>query len=261
MARYGLTSANFRNISAKNTKSAGTYNDEDWDVFLIYLTELHGFEISAEALLLDIFILLLENGGTDKVQGLNGTTLISNDGIGSKWISWVTFKDQATSFWKRRNTQFTFRRFIKTFDELFYTLWQDGEITALDNIRQNGTDRSRQWTFPNGEAVPAYVVVPHLFDRHLSEEERAVRKIYNASIKLGQNEDGDVEYTGLDENGAVEDAITAARMKRQARLWAGAGGRSGYGNSLGLARHMGPNTGDYHAYLASLQKEYPFTRG
>jgi hypothetical protein len=259
LARFGLTKANFAKISRKECCSGGTYGESEFQAYLIFLGELHSMEVSGEKLLLDIFIFLLEHGGTDDVDGLGGLTLKSNDGTSSDQLPWTTFKKESITFWNTLNIKFTFRRFVRSFDGLFWELWNEPSIVALDEIRQNGTALSREWRMRNGESPPAYALVPGLFSSHLKPEEQDIRRAYGAIAKLDKGTTGELTHTGVDVEGEV-DAHVASRVAtesaaRNMRLWKGQGGsRTG---KTGVGSHPPPTVpGPWSSYLNGLSSVY-----
>lgn len=229
LARFGLTAAALHDIKDSETGLSSVLGPKEVDLLAKHLEGVVGFAPSKDRLILDLFLFILEHGATDGVEDLGGLFIYKSDGSESEYMTWKTLKDEFTSCLRPHGIKFTFRRFVSGLDGVFAEMWDDPEIHALDEVRANGTARSRDFRLAGGAPCPAYVVVAGLFNNRLTQAEWDARKIYRVTANVNKpSTGGETEYTGL--SGAVDadnevDHQAARKMAlRRAKLWEGAGG-------------------------------------
>ncbi|RYO87575.1 hypothetical protein DL762_004221 [Monosporascus cannonballus] len=221
ISRAGMTVSNFKNIRSTEVTSNSLITFQAAANFLLELGAKFGcLDPSHERLQIDLFILILNHAGTDDVEGLGSTTLMSNDGTAKKTITWVQFQEAAKEYFDGElGIKFTFRRCIPSFERLWWELWNMDDLEALDDVKQFGTRRSRRWQ-QSGEPVEPYVLVPDLFDDHLTARERKVRLLYNEIVEL-EKEAGattdDITYVGRDSEHKIGKAKLRDALEDNAR--------------------------------------------
>lgn len=217
-AEWGITETQMQEIDPDDVNSGGRYTKHEWADFMRELQTKHNVEVNGAKLILDLLVFVLVHKGTDKVGGLGDLNLHAADGTTEVTISWQTFKEDATEFWATRNKQFTMRRFIPTFQKLWWKMWNNPKIKALDDLRQEGTTSSRSIRI-DGKSVPAWVVVVGLWDHHLDEAQLDARNTYiettsrDAGTSAGQNPHK-ISYVG-DNSARIGDFI----QQSSRRLW------------------------------------------
>jgi hypothetical protein len=242
VSRYGLTSTKLHEVQARDVQKGGLMTEEHTNDFLAFLGQQFSVSIDPAHFFIDLFILFLEHGGTNDVAGLGGTYLHDTQGSDRKFVTWQLIKELAISFFKEFNIDFSYRRWQLSMDDLLWEMWNDPEIRSLDHVRDHGTPRSTQFCFPDGTPVPAYVVVPDMFNAHLAANERGVRKAYNASANLTKEGQDTLDYVGVNNAGSVDDQVMSDSAKRAQikmdKLWVSAGGKPGVGHPK-LDPHLG----------------------
>lgn len=230
LAKYGLTADSLRAVKSSEVHSGSMITISMSNDILKALGRRDNISVNAHRFYLELFRFVLMHAATNDVKNLGGLDLHSTTSADKVWMSWDTVKDIATLTLQAYDIKFTFRRWQMSLDDLFWELWSDNEITALDDIRTNGTPRSRQFFTPDGNCVAPYVCVPDMFNNYLSPSERTARRLYNASAGVNKEGNESYEYVGLGNADAVDDMLLyegkRASSMRNNKLWAGAGGSS-----------------------------------
>jgi hypothetical protein len=232
LGRFGLLMTGFTDVQPNELNSGGLLTPTQVADFFIALgEEAEGISVNQYHFLLDLFILILHHAATDDVGNLGGTTLRDNITGRAVYRTWVQVQGLGSRFFAPLNLSFTFRRLSRSLDSLFWALWTNPEVKALDDLRQNGTPRSRLFKTKDHSPVAPYVVVPGLFDAHLTPEEVNIRRIYNKVVNLDKT-GGGVSYTGNDSEAADDEEVRIALKQRALKmnhLWAavGASGQAG----------------------------------
>lgn len=228
IARAGMTISNFKNIRSGEVTSNALITFQANANFLLELgAKFNCPDPSHERLQTDLFIFILDHAGTDDVEGLGGTTLMSNDGTAKKHITWVQYQEAAKEYFDLEyGIKFTFRRYIPSFENLWWELWNMDDLEALDDVKQFGTRRSRKWQ-QSGEPVEPYVLVPDLFNNHLTARERKVRQLYNEAAEVEKQTAAapdDISYIGRDTDNKVSKGKLRSALEDNARACAMANG-------------------------------------
>jgi len=214
-ARFGLTETRFRSVKEHETTSGGFYGPADIAAMGTHLADVLGYQVHMERLVLDLLILILEHRGTEDVESLGGFELYANDESQHQFWSWEKFKTQVGPFFKNRGQKFTFRRFIPGLEPVFWQLWIDPGVEALRPLREEGTPASREWRLTDGGAVEPYVIVPGLFNSHLTEAEWEIRRLSRSAVNLDKEKGSMQVYSGISNAREVDEA---ADMERAAKL-------------------------------------------
>lgn len=220
MASWGLTSSSFTSLQASDVSSGS-----ELSIHLVTECISHygasmtpSFEIDLAPFLLEFFLYCLFNAATDDASPTGSFTLRERAGSRRQLVKWSALFASFTDYFSPLGYAFTPRRLMRTCDPLFWELWNNPEVHALDRARTEGTPISRRWRLPNGKHPPAYVLVPQLFTSHLTSDEHGIRKQHQFTVtKLSQAESAPV-YDGLDS----EDTVFSAQLNHQ-RLHAQAG--------------------------------------
>jgi hypothetical protein len=228
MARFGFTKARFQAVGEHDTTSGGFYGPKEIAALMEYLGELLGFAVHGERLILDLLVLILNHKATDDVKDLGGFDIYANDESSHEFCTWESFKQKCIPFFRDRGQKFTFRKFIPGLNSVFRELWLDVDVRALDLIRNEGTQASREFRMPDGSPVAAYVLVPGLFDNYLSNEEWEMRRIARAAVNLDKGGTEVQVYSGVNKADEVDDAVESEKrskeLARRRKLWMGASG-------------------------------------
>lgn len=228
LATMGLTIANLSKFSIADLSGSGRLTPPAFQGFLDDLGEkLGNIAIDKDRFTLDFFRFILNHGGTNKLKGLGGLALADSSTSEVRYLSWEEFHLKGSAYFENFNFLFTMRRLQDMYESVFWAIWNNPLITALDDIKQEGTPRSRDWVMAGGSPVPAYVLVPGLFSRHLTAGERDVRKLQSRVVKLDQEGAAVVEYVGLGGQDDVQEAqvseAQARNSMKMSRLWSGSG--------------------------------------
>lgn len=215
-ARFGLTSANFASIKPSEVSRGGMITTELTNDFLKAIGAELEMAINPNRFFVDLFLLILEHGGTDDVAGLGGTTLYATNSPATQHVTWSWIKERAVPYFDDFNIDFSFRRWQHSLDDLFWEMWNDLNIAALDSVRANGTTRSSRFFDKNGFPVPAYIVVPDLFNIHLGQSDREARKHYNAAAQLDKAGRQAFDYVGVTGAASVSEHTLAESAKDSA---------------------------------------------
>lgn len=190
------------------------------------------FAIDRAKFFLELLISVLVNRGTDKVEHAGGCELTSSAGADKQFVTWSAVFTFFTGEAKRYGIKFVPRKLVSLCDDLFWEIWSDNQIKALDEYRRRGTRASRRWQLPDGTQPAAYVIVPDLFTGHLGPDELALRDKAQFAANVTETETTDSSYHGLDLDNNVEkqDLAAQAIKMRKLQLRVGAARRGGLGS-------------------------------
>lgn len=227
-ARFGLLPKKLHKIAPEETYSGGDLSAKQLTELLEHIGSTRDITIDPHHFFLDLFIFILRYGATEDASGLGYFTLRDTNSPATVDIHTNVFLSEGEEYFTPKNILFTYRRFVYALDGLFWELWNDPKLTALDQIKRQGTARSRNWKLDNGRAPPAYVLVPGLFDTHLTPSEWECRKRYREAAQLEKDRTEGTDYKGQSgkrdvENDQVRDSSLRTRMKLD-KLWRSSGG-------------------------------------
>jgi hypothetical protein len=232
-ARFGLTQTLLSGVRSTDLGSAGDFSPALIEEFLSTFGDTHGIDVDPAHFYLDLFVFILRHGATDDPTGLGHLDLHDRSSSRTVRVTWENVKEAGVRFFTPLNMIFTFRKFVYALDDLFFAMWKDQKVGALDEIRIVGTPRSRNWRLPDGTAPPAYVLVPGLFNDKLTPAEFELRQRYRAAVNLDKGGVSRVDYVGIQNFREVDDdSVRAESVKsrvKASKLWQAAGGRAGVG--------------------------------
>lgn len=213
MAAWGLNRSSFTHYTSSDVSSGSELSNQLVRDFLVQFGKDQdpAFTIDVAAFLLEFFLYCLYNAATNDSSPTGGFYLRESAGSRTAYVKWSAVFAAATDFFDPLGYVFTPRRMMRTCDPLFWSLWNDREIKALDRVRTEGTPLSRQWRLSNGKHPPAYVVVPQLFTAHLTAEEHKCRKQHQYTVTKLSGTSAVIDYDGLD----PENTVVASELERQ----------------------------------------------
>lgn len=154
------------------------------------------------AFAIEFFLYVLNTTASEESQQAGLFKLRDKASGGVARVSWSSLFSSAGEHYQKQSTLFTPRKLMRTFEELFWDMWLDPKITALDRVRSRGTKLSNEFLLPSGLPPKAYVVVPQLFTTHLTEEERRCRDLHMSTVEKIARSDQQPTYHGLDREGS-----------------------------------------------------------
>jgi len=212
LSAWGLNRSSFTSFTSSDVSSGSELSIQLALEFLLHFgrDQDPAFTVDVSSFLLDFFLYCLYNAATNDSTPTGGFQLREQAGPTKVYTKWVTVFSAARDFFDPLGYVFTPRRLMRTCDPLFWNLWQDVDVKALDRVRKEGTPISRQWRLPNGKHPPAYVLVPQLFNAHLTLDEHTCRKRHQYTVTKLSGSTADVAYDGLD----PEDTVAASDLSR-----------------------------------------------
>lgn len=212
LSRFGCTMDQVSSITAESLSGAHSISMSD---FVTY-TQLIGsrlsdpISISRPHLFLDFFMQHLDSAATDKVEG----SVILRDSASKRkvqiaWSELIRNYDQVARGFEKSLTN---RRIMHVLLPFYRAVWNLPAVTALNDVRQEGTARSRRVLGPNGKPFEAWVAVPGMDIRQLTPAEITARMIINDRARYNVAE-GEVIHLGADSEG-VRDDVALARATR-----------------------------------------------
>jgi hypothetical protein len=213
LASWGLNRSSFTPYTPADVSSGSELSAQQIRDFLIHYGKNQdpAFTIDVAAFILEFFLYVLYNAATNDATPTGGFTLREQAGSRTLYVKWSAFFAAARDYFDPMGYVFTPRRAMRTCDPLFWVLWNDREIKALDRVRTEGTPLSRQWRLSNGKHPQAYVVVPQLFTVHLTDEEHLCRKKHQYTITKLSGSTSTIDYDGLD----PDNTVVASDLERQ----------------------------------------------
>lgn len=214
LAAWGLNRSSFTLYTSSDVSSGSELSNQLIRDFLVQFgrDQDPAFTIDVAAFLLEFFLYCLYNAATNDSSPTGGFYLRESAGSRTAYVRWSAVFAAATDFFDPLGYVFTPRRMMRTCDPVFWVLWNDTEVKALDRVRTEGTPLSRQWRLTNGKHPPAYVVVPQLFTAHLTTEEHKCRKQHQFTITKLSGSSSTIDYDGLD----PDNTVVASEVERQA---------------------------------------------
>lgn len=142
-------------------------------------------------------------------------------------VTWASFFSGCKDHFSAQGLLFTPRKLMRTCESIFWALWNNPKVEALDDVRTDGTPISRRFTMSDGRKPKAYVVVPELFSNRLTKTEQECRRLHQSTVtKIAAGAERST-YDGFDQQGRHL-ALEAHKAKMMSII-AGVGGGSGYG--------------------------------
>jgi hypothetical protein len=216
---FGFTLEDFKTVKLSSISSGGKITKEAISSCMVELGDSLDPKITVNEprFIIEFFRLCLEHAATDKPEGLGGLELWDRESSLRHYITWDFFQNFATKYFKLLGFTYTNRRLMDTYEPVFWSLWSNPEIDSLNDLREEGTPRSREWRHENGDPVAAYVVVPGLFNNHLTKREILVRKAYRKAAGLDTAGSNVTHYLGLNGSDAVEGDINRRVLEESQR--------------------------------------------
>jgi len=199
-ARWGLVQTGFSNLKAQDLSAATGFTVQQIQGFISHFGAMQNPPITVDlhAFTLEFFVFVLVTAASEETSSAGSFTLRSAINGDKMTITWSSFFSSASSYFSAVNLEAKPRKFMRTFESLFWRLWNDSSVKALDDIRKNGTKLSQAWDFPSGGKPKAYVVVPQLFQSQLTPAEAQLRIDTQATVTKEASQSDAAVYHGYD---------------------------------------------------------------
>jgi hypothetical protein len=162
---------------------------------------------------------VLEHGSTNKVEGTGSFQVLYVNSSERANRTWESFF-QAFNLWAGRTygTRSTPRTLQRSLDAQLLETWNQ-DLPLLRTVKAQGTVRSQRVRAPDGGTIPAWAVVPDLFQSMRSGLDKDLVRTINSYVNLDENE-GLYYSTALDQEAeSLETAMHARALDtRQATL-------------------------------------------
>lgn len=240
MASMGITEQKLRAMPKGFVVAGNALTVEMVNAMIVHIGEMlpKPMLIDPSTFAINFLVTILHTAGSAKasMQGPLVLQNLQNDEVCQ--TTWEVFHSLATKHCKSRSITYYPRSLFRTIDHILWDIWC-GEYPAIATYKEHGTPMSRAWVDASGQSVPAWVVIPDLFNSHLTPEWREVREAVIAKANLS-NGSGRVEYIRPDQDGdvaehieekaALDASVAESHAKARAHKSSGKKGRRGKAN-------------------------------
>jgi len=212
--KWGITAQAVSTLSGRRQARGGDYDRQTVQAFLTDFGSHLSTAITPNyAIFFASFLcLVLHTAASEEVDKAGSFEF--SDGSEDVPVAWADFKSAAVKWFTQRHLTFTFRKLMRSCEEVMEALYFDDSTSYFDDIKANGTQISRRWFYPDGSPTEAWVAVPELWTKRLNASQREMRRVISAGVTKKSGTDGIHEYLGFDDNG---DVMSRVAMQEESR--------------------------------------------
>jgi hypothetical protein len=229
LAAWGVTLDQVSALKVRDVSCANGITINDQISFLSTFGALQQPVVDPDvgAFLLEFFRYVLLTCASEDASNAGSFFLRDKSGGSKVAVAWSSFFSACKDHFSSQGLLFTPRKLMRTCEDVFWSLWNNPKVSALDDIRTHGSPVSKRFTMSDGRKPKAYVIVPELFSNRLTQTERECRLLHQSTVtKVAAGTDRPT-YDGFDPE-ARNLALQAHRSKME-NIIRNAGAGAGYG--------------------------------